>query len=807
MSDAAAPPATANDAPREDGVAPVHGVVAAPRASRRRRLVVVVVAAVAVATLACAAAYVAPLPERLSAPPSVVVEYRDGTPAHVFLSPDEKWRVPVELDRVDPDYVRALLRLEDKRFYAHPGVDPIAIARAAFKNVARGRVVSGGSTITQQLVRVLEPRPRTFASKVVEALRAVQLELRLSKTEILRAYLQFVPYGRNVEGVESAAVAYFGHGTGSLSAAEIATLLAVPQRPQERFPTTANAARLRAARDGVAARLAEAGALPPEATVDEVRATAAPSSMQPFPRAAPHAAIRARAQAPGRVRVATTLDRQTQLIAERLLAGGRDEAAKNGIYNAAVVVVDHRASEVRALVGGRDFWDEAHGGQIAAFDAPRSPGSALKPFLYAAAIDEGIALPDHLVEDVPKTWGGYSPKNYDGAFDGLVRLEDALSRSLNVPFVELLAKIGVDEFTGLLRAGGAKSPSTAPGFYGLSAAIGSLELTPLEMASLYATLARGGEARPLRFLADDPPPTRPLLLFSPGAAYLTTRALALRDRPDFPARRRYAGLPSSIAWKTGTSFGHKDAWSAGYGPSLTAVVWQGNLDHKGSRHLVGAEAAAPLLFDLLEALGETKGDASSAAPPPDLGQVEVCAGSGHLPTPACGHTKVVSAPRTGAPTTRCPYHVEMDVDVRTGRALLPLCRAGRTWRTERFTVWPSSVRRFLQEQARRVPAPPSLEPACSSIAERPPPRIVSPEVGRIALLVPGVAPERQEIPLAADVASGGGTLSWFVDGEYLGSVAADERLWWTPRPGRHDLVVVDEAGMRASGVLDVRAAR
>lgn len=772
------------------------------------------VAAAVLAALGAAGAvavYAVPLPAALGTPPSTVVAWRGGAPAHVFLAPDEQVRLEVHLAEVDPAYVRALLALEDARFPWHGGVDPLAIGRAAVTNLRRGRVVSGASTITMQLARLLEPRPRTLASKAVEALRAIQLEARLTKDEILEAYLERVPYGGNVQGIEAAALAYFGHSARALSADEIAILLAVPQDPNGRAPRPGHRRRLRAARDEIARRLLEVRALPegpggPEAVLARVGAAPVPEALRPFPRAVPHLARWLVARHPRRTRLVTTLDRGVQRLAEATLAGAAEGLAHQGIHNGAAVVLDHRRGEVLALVGGFDFFDAEHGGQIPAFDVARSPGSALKPFIYAMAIDAGLALPERLVPDIPVDYGGYAPKNYDGRFSGLVRLEDALSESLNVPLVNLLGEVGVDRFLGLLRAAGVEGLAGDASRYGLAAAIGAVELTPLDLALLYAGLAEDGRFRRPRILADAaaPPPVR---LVSPGASWLTRRALARRDRPDFPQRRRVAGLPARIHWKTGTSYGHRDAWAVGSDAAHTAVVWTGNLDNAPSVDLVGALAAGPLLFDLLEGLSDPASGPPPDGPPGDLTPVEVCAYSGHPATGACPARRTVLARAASVPTAPCPYHVQVEVDPASGLAVNPSCRGDGPTRIERYVTWPASIRRWLGARHRWLPRPPSLAPGCRPGGVRAPPRILSPPAGKVALLLPGVPAGAQEIPLEADTALAGVTLSWFVDGAYLGSAPADRRLWWTPRPGVHEIVVSDGAGVTAHRRLEVRVRR
>ncbi|CAM4059558.1 penicillin-binding protein 1C [Corallococcus sp. ZKHCc1 1396] len=776
-----------------------------------RKWVGVVLAGLVLLGTGLAAAWWVPLPERLSAPPSVVMAYRDGSPAHVFLAPDERWRIPAPKDRVDRAYVRALLALEDKRFFRHPGVDPLAALRAAGLNLSRGRRVSGASTLTMQLVRVLEPRPRTFTSKIVESFRAAQLEVRLSKQEVLEAYLQFVPYGRNMEGVEAAALAYFGHTAAHLSPAEIATLLAVPQNPNRRYPSPENAARLRSARDDIARRLLASGGLgvegvAPDVVLEEVRATAVPDVLKPFPREAPHAAVWLKAQRPEALWLRTTLDAGTQRFVERTLEDSARRLERQGIHNGAVVVVDRDTGEVRALVGNFDFFDGKNGGQIVGFATPRSPGSALKPLLYALGIDQGMVGPETLVTDIPVSYGGYAPRNFDGRFQGLVRMESALSQSLNLPFVRLLERMGVEGFLGSLRQAGVTSLAPHPGHYGLSAAVGGLELTPLELAGVYLALAGDGRARPLRVLDEAPAPAKQVrALVSPGAAWLTRQALSLRDRPDFPERRRLTGLPARVHWKTGTSFGNRDAWAAGSGPKHTAVVWLGNFNHASSVHLVGAENAAPLLFDILEGVGPRGAllQEEDVAPPRDLVRVEVCAYSGHLPTDACAQRKTVDAVRTAVPTTPCPYHHRVEVDLDSGLSVGPACREGRRTESRVYLSWPASLRRWLAEQQRQLPEPPPLAPGCVVGGERDTPVIVSPPEGQVALLIPGLPAREQEVPLEAEAAQDR-ELTWFVDGAYLGTARAAERLWWRPSVGTHDILVTDDRGLTARRTLVVR---
>ena len=760
----------------------------------------------AVLLVLLALVFAIPLPSNVTGgSASVVVEYRDGRPAYVFLTADEKWRLPVTLDRVDPKYVQALVALEDKRFWSHDGVDTIAMLRAAWSNVTRMRRVSGGSTLTMQLARLLEPRPRTMKNKLVDMFRATQLDMRMTKREILEQYLLRTPYGGNVEGVESAAWSYFGHGAQHLTALEISTLLAVPQGPSRFAPKPANALRLRARRDAILGKLIDAGVFA-KADADVARVDAKelapPTQRLRMPREAPHAALVLAREHKGQTRIRSTLDRGTQMLVEKEVRMRARELQTKGIYSAAVVVVDHHTREVVALVGSLDFADSQHGGQIPMFVRPRSPGSTLKPFLYALAIDHGIVLPGYLVPDVPTQYGTYRPKNFDGDWAGLVRLEDALSRSLNIPFVDLLQQFGIESFLHELGRMGMAMSRLEPGQYGLSMIIGGVELTPLELASLYATLADDGTYKPLR-LVDTDTDTTASPIFGPGAAWLTKKTLSLKDRPDFP-RRRVSGMPADIHWKTGTSFGFKDAWAIGSNPRYTTVVWTGNVDNTPTAELVGSEAAGPLLFDVLEGLADSaRGPVQSQ--PEELVSIAVCKYSGYPATDACPDRTTALAPVHAVPTTPDPFHQAYDVDRVTGRAVLPACRVpGATYDRKTFIVLPSAVAAWLGERNRSVPAAPVFADGCmADTVATTAPTMLTPADGQVVTLIPGVPTKNQLIPLTASTRSS--HVSWFVDGALIGTSAASERLYWEPSPGKHEVVVADATGRKSRRIVSVEA--
>lgn len=769
-------------------------------------------------TLACVGligalffAYSIELPERLELEDSKVVEYSNGKAAYVFLSEDDKLRIAPELDRVDPDFIEALIALEDKRFYYHPGVDPIAVFRALATNTFKGRRVSGASTITMQLVRLLEPRPRTYFSKLVEVFRAVQLELNLSKDEILLHYLRFAPYGRNIEGIEAASYSYFGASAKNLTAAQRATLLAVPQSPNRRYPSPENIRRLEFARNAIAERLLAEGLL--ERTVGheilsdadalaQITRESVPGALQDIPREMPHLAQWLTARHPERARLQTHIDLGVQHAAQDIAARWGEAARSRGISHGGILVVEHATGEIKAAVGNLSYDRSEPGSHIAFFDVVRSPGSVLKPFIFAMAIDEGIAHPRMLVEDIPSEARAWQPQNFDDEFDGLVRLDHALSRSLNMPFIHLLNTLSVPEFLATLRRMEAKHLEDDPGYYGLSAAVGGVDVTALEILGMFSTLAQNGTYKPVRLIEDERTNPDSWRVFSDEAAWLTRRTLEVRDRPDAVDRRLFNPHAGRIHWKTGTSFGNRDAWAAGSGRNYTALVWFGNLDHRPNHALVGAERAGPVLFDVLEAIefGELEADPE----PEGMTEVEVCSYSGHIPTKACGSRTTARAPRRSVPSTRCPFHTRIDVDRETGLALTPHCRGDKSYRSESFVVWPARLRRYVDARMRARSRVPDLHPDCKSLPRGSAPIIVSPPHSHRLVLMKGRASESQQIPLEAEASFAAERLDWFVNGELVGSAAAQDSVWWTPQPGVHEIVVSDAAGRSAKRTLEVR---
>ncbi|GLK75522.1 penicillin-binding protein 1C [Methylopila jiangsuensis] len=549
---------------------------------------------------------------------STLVLDADGRLLRPFTAADGAWRLPVTRAEVDPRFLKLLMAYEDKRFLTHPGVDPLAALRAAGQAIVHRGVVSGGSTLTMQVARLITPdRSRTLSRKLNEAAAALALERKVGKDGVLDLYLRLAPYGGNLEGVRAASLAYFGKEPGRLSIAEAALLIAIPQSPEARRPDRDPKA-ARAARDRVLARLAQAGAISPaEATYAREEPT--PEGRRPFPNLAPHAAeVAARRAGPGGV-VRLTLRREAQRALETL-ARDRARALGPGL-SVAILVADHATGAIEASVGSADYFDASRAGALDQTRAVRSPGSALKPFIYALAFENGIAAPATLIEDRPARFGTYAPRNFDEGFHGTVSCGEALALSLNIPAVALMDAVGPARFAARLRAAGAPLALPAGEAPGLAVALGGVGVRLIDLATLYAGLARGGQTIPLSDAPADlaAPGDAGRRLTDPVAAAQVAQALLKSPPPE-------AALGGRIAFKTGTSYGYRDAWAVGFDGRRVVAVWAGRPDGASSAGLVGRDAAAPILFDAFARLGQ------GVAPLPPLPPEALIAAS-DLPPP------------------------------------------------------------------------------------------------------------------------------------------------------------------------------
>jgi penicillin-binding protein 1C len=540
---------------------------------------------------------------------SQLVEDKDGRVLRAFAAKDGSWRLPVSIGEVDPRFRRMLLAYEDKRFDSHWGVDPISLGRAVAQFIGHGHVVSGASTLTMQTARLLEPRPRNLLSKFIEMGRAYQLEERFTKDEILSMYLTLAPYGGNLSGIRAATRFYFGKEPGELSDAEAALLVALPQSPERFRPDRALAAAA-AARNRVLARLLAAGIVTPVAA-REAELAALPFMRLPAAVDAPHLAARLVAASPAENEIHSLIDGDLQHRLQTLALrrqGGLETGA-----TLAILVVENATRSVRAYVGAADFFDGDSGGQNDMVKAIRSPGSTLKPFVYGLAFDDLLIHPETILTDAPMRFGDYAPQNFDHRFHGELTAREALQLSLNLPAVALLDRVGPARFAGLFRDVGL--PLTFPDDLhapGLPIVLGGVGTSLENLVALYAGIAEGGQVRPLRFTVEASLAAAHKMM-SPVAAWYLTRILS--DTPPPPswlAGSNRARAPL-VAYKTGTSYGFRDAWAIGYTADYTVGVWVGRADGSFSTGRMGRDAAAPILFTVFDQL---PAQTSPLTPPP-----------------------------------------------------------------------------------------------------------------------------------------------------------------------------------------------
>jgi penicillin-binding protein 1C len=571
-------------------------------------------------SIAAAAAWVVslgPVPKGEGLEFSAQVLDRDGRLLRPYATSDGRWRLPTDAASVDPRYLEALLAYEDKRFRSHHGIDPLSVGRAAWQLLRNGRIVSGGSTLTMQVARLLEPRSeRTFGAKLRQMVRAIQLERALTKDQILTLYLNLAPFGGNLEGARAASLAYFGKEPRRLNPAEAALLIALPQSPEARRPDRSVTV-ARAARDRVLDRVGPS--LPVWAgEVEKARREPVAATRHPMPALAPHAADAAIAAAPQlsvhRLTIEAPLQRSLEeLVRERARALGPE-------VSAAVVVVDHETGEVLARVASSDYFDESRAGQVDLSQALRSPGSALKPFIYGLGFEDGVIHPETLIDDRPVRYGSYAPENFDMTFQGVVTVRKALQLSLNVPAVAVLDAVRSSRFTARLTQAGAALTLPEGEVPGLAMGLGGVGVRLTDLTMLYAGLARLGTVVPLVERFDDQPPAAPRRLLDPAAAWQVGNVLLGVTPPQNAVMGR-------IAFKTGTSYGYRDAWSVGFDGKRTVGVWVGRADGAPVPDMLGRTAAAPILFEAFARMGRV------AAPLPPAPKGVLVAATAKLPPP------------------------------------------------------------------------------------------------------------------------------------------------------------------------------
>ncbi len=718
---------------------------------------------------------------------SQVVTSADGTVLHVFLNSKDKWRIRTELREISPELQKTIVFKEDRFFYFHFGINPVAMVRALIQNTASGKRISGASTITMQLARLLDPRPRTYKSKLIEMFRAIQLEWHYSKKEIIQMYLNHLPYGGNIEGVKTASLIYYDQSPQALSLAQIVALSIIPNNPSA-YPAGQNDDGLLGERNRWLDFFQKKGLFSAQ-LIRDAREEALGMEKHPLPRKIPHLAIRLHEGDPEQVMVQTCIDPELQSRIETITWNHMRNVHSRGIQNAAVLVVDNGTGGVISYLGSSDFEDAGSFGQVDGVRAIRSPGSTLKPFLYALAIDKGLITPATILTDVPARFGGYHPENYDGAYHGMISVKNALALSLNVPAVKLLDDLGEDYFTGKLVDAGFRTIERKREELGLSVILGGCGVTLEELTNLFSTFASGGIYHPCHFVADRervPPDT----LFSAAAAFMVTEMLTSLKRPDFPAKaEQIVDLPR-IAWKTGTSYGRRDAWSIGYNPLYTVGVWIGNFQGNGIPELNGTDFAAPLLFRIFRILDEDNSHPWFKEPS-GIATRQVCARSGLPPSDFCTDLIQDEYLPGISPTGRCQHLRAVFVSSDSSISYCRSCLPEKGYRTKFYPNYPPEVIAYMNEENIPYESIPVHNPLCERIFMENAPKITSLTENAEYILF---RQEHQQLKLTCQSENDVGKIFWYINDRFLFATGASEAVFFEPPEGEVKVSCLDDKG-------------
>ena len=744
-------------------------------------------------------------------PLSTVVLDRDGELLGASIAADGQWRFGVA-EAVPPKFAAAITCFEDRRFYWHPGVDPLALARAAATNVRSGRVVSGGSTLTMQVVRLARKgRPRTFAEKAVEAVLALRLSLSLSKRQVLGLYAAYAPFGGNTVGLDAAAWRYFGRSAAQLSWAETAALAVLPNAPSLVHPGK-NRELLLAKRNRLLDRLRERNLID-ALTADLAKREPLPPAPEPLPMLAPHLVARVCAERGAfRFRAGdespwarTTLRKSVQLRATEIVARHQRLLAESGVSNAAALVLDVATGDVLAYVG--NHWPPGpldRGEHVDVVPARRSTGSVLKPLLYASMLEAGEVLPAQLVADVPTHIGSFHPENFDRAYAGAVPAAQALARSLNVPAVRLLRAHGVERFAAVLRRLGLSTLDEPGAHYGLALILGGAEGTLWDVTGVYAGLARSAlagtpdEARRAFFEPSYRPDrhrarseSAPL---GPAASYLTLQAMLEVERPGDELAWRAFGSARKVAWKTGTSYGFRDAWAIGVTPRHALGVWVGNASGEGRAGLTGHSAAAPILFDLVGALPA----GGWFTPPGDgLEDIDVCARSGMRAGPQCETRRAELVPHAALDSPACSFCRLVHADAALAWQVHADCESLAAIRTVGWFVLPPALETHYRRLHANYRPPPPYRPDCRAAlsgAGSASLSFVYPREGAFVYVPVEMDGSLGRVVFEAAHRDPKARVFWHLDDAYQGETVDLHQMALAPRQGAHRLVLVDERG-------------
>lgn len=740
-----------------------------------------------------------PVP-KITDPFATVIEGGDGQLLGAHIAEDGQWRFP-KADSLPDKFSTCIIEFEDQYFYRHPGVNPFAIVRALTQNIKEGRLVSGASTLTMQVVRMSRKgRPRTIKEKIIEAILAFRLELATSKKNILLEYSANAPFGGNVVGLEAASWRYYGRSPHNLSWSETATLAVLPNAPSLVYPGK-NQLELRKKRDRLLNKLLQ------KEVIDSIEFKLAckeplPGKPFPLPDQAPHLLMRVVVGSPG-TRVQTTINTSMQKRVVDIVERHARNLLFNEIHNAGAIVLDTKRGRVLSYVGNTTgLGDDEHGNQVDMIMSRRSSGSILKPFLYAAMLHAGEITPHTLIRDCPINFSGYTPKNFTLDYDGIVPASVALQRSLNVPAILMLKEYGVERFCHLLKDLGFTTFNRKPGDYGLSIILGGGEVSLWELVGVFASLGRqllddeySGSVGAEPFYNSNSGNKKSSgnygnKILANASVWWMFNTLREVNRPEIESGWRSFLSSRQISWKTGTSFGFRDAWAVGVTPGYVVGVWVGNADGEGRPGLTGTDAAAPVLFDIFNIL-DPSGDFKQ--PYGELLPAIICKKSGHIASQICDMVDTVYVPQSCLETAPCPYHQIVHLDNSRKWRVSSSCCLPAEMVHEPLFVLPPVIEYYYSKKNQLYQGLPPWRADCAKVKEEPM-EIVFPSSGTKLYIPIEVDEKRGEVVFKVAHRKGEITLFWHIDKEYIGKTKHIHELGLQPNPGKHLLTIIDEEG-------------
>lgn len=728
---------------------------------------------------------------------STAVYDSDNHLLRLTLSHDDKYRRFTPLKQISPQLIATTLLQEDHYFYWHYGINPWAMLKAGWQTYFIKSRRMGASTITMQVARIRYGiNSKKFSGKVLQIYRALQLERHYSKKQILEAYLNLAPYGGNIEGAGAASLIYFDKQPDKISLPEALTLSIIPQNPIKRTPHNEN---LKIIRNKLFDRWIQEHPEDKNKTAI-INLPLDLRSLHKLPFVAPHMVYSVLNDFSLKQHdVNTTLDIHLQTILSRMTHNYVARKRNLGVYNASVLLIDTRDMSVKGLVGSVDFFNKEIEGQINGTEVKRSPGSTLKPFVYGLAFDQGLIHPNTVLKDVPHSFGSYNPENFDYDFMGPIRARDALVLSRNIPAIYLANQLhpGLHQFLQDAHVSNLKPES----YYGLALTLGGAELSMQELTSLYAMLVNKGVWHSLR-MRKDIPMDQGTRLLSPEASFLVLDILKETPRPEFSSFK--SNQRSEVSWKTGTSSGYRDAWSVGsFGPYVLAV-WIGNFDNKGNPAFVGKNIAAPLFFEIIDAIQQEKGPLPIIEQHPEhlrLTHIEVCKASGMLPTRYCQDTETTWFIPGKSPIKSDTIYREVAIDKKTG---LRTCHFDENTRFEIYEFWPTDLLKIFKQAGIQRRVPPDYDPNCSTIANLGmSPQITSPQT-ELSYIMQANAPQKTQIPLAAVTDADVHLIYWFVNEIFVGKTTPDRPFLWTAKAGKFIVRVVDDHGLSDAREVNIQ---